>query len=94
MKKNKTSISKLITQYEYDLNDFRKKRYLHLFFLIFFFVVGFIMFLIMVRKRKKILNSRQEINNEINLIFHKLSDKESLELKMKLLKASRPSYSI
>jgi len=89
IKHNKSSISSLITKYEFDINSFRQRRHLHLIFLLIFFFVGFVMFLIMVRNRKKLLQARQEIDNNLNLIIHKLSIEEYLDFKKRLLKAGR-----
>ncbi len=85
----KTEIENRLGFYEYDMRIMRTFRYVHLIFLFLTFIAGYILFVRQVRKRKKLRETRFEINNMINLCSSQLTLDEFLAFKSRLIKARR-----
>lgn len=86
----KIDLDKELLSYEFDATRFRSNRYIHLIVLILlFYVVGYFMFLIMVRDRNKIIKLKKKINNKINEASDELTIEEYMDFKKRLFNAGR-----
>ncbi len=81
------SISKQISEFEYKAGLFRSRRYVHLYFLPLFFIIGFSLFLGMVSNRNRLRKTKEKLLEELNQSFHKLSLEEYFQLKSRIIKA-------
>lgn len=91
MEENKSNISLLITGYVYDRDEFYRKWYIHLIFLVaglvtgfILSVIGWIMFLKRIKTKKNLDQRRNEIIAKLNLVFDELSLEEYLNLLQKI----------
>lgn len=81
------SISKQISEFEYKAGIFRSRRYVHLYLLPLFFIIGYILFLGMVANRNHLRKTKEKLLEELDQLFHKLSLEEYLQLKSRIIKA-------
>ena len=89
-------LSNLVTQYDVDLAIYNRKRYKHIIFFPLSFVcgyitliIGFVMFIKIVRERKRLFHEKQNIHNAINGLKQSLSLEEYLSLKSRMVFAGR-----
>jgi hypothetical protein len=82
-------IEYLLNEYEYEMAAFYRSRFIHLVFLLLTFIVGYILFLKILKKRKRLRIARQEINEKIDMVSKNISSTEYLEFKSRVIKARR-----
>lgn len=95
-KENNKAIPVLITEFDFDISEFYRKRYKNLIFILLSFIlgypaiiIGYILFIKMIRKRKRLFELKQGINIRLTELIGQISIEEYLELKSRLINAGR-----
>ena len=91
-----TLLADLIYKYDIDLAIYNRTRYKHIIFFPLSFVcgyitliIGFVMFIKIVRERKRLFHEKQSIHSAINGLKQSLSVEEFLSLKSRMVFAGR-----
>lgn len=86
---NYTSLSKQIAEFEYESTLFRRSRYLNLYLLPLFYILGFLFFLMMVKKRNQLKQQKEILISKLNDSSSKLSLEDYIKLHSRILSAGK-----
>jgi hypothetical protein len=85
----KEEINQLIDKYEVACYDFSTLKKYQIFAIILFFIGGFVLFVIISNKKRKLFNQKKEIMRKLDALSSELSTEEFLEIKQRMIWAGR-----
>jgi hypothetical protein len=85
----KQEINQLVDKYEKACYDYSILKKYKIFAVIFFFIGGFVFFMILNYKKRKLFNQKKEIMRKMDGIYSEIPIEEYLELKQWIVWAGR-----